>query len=191
MKTIVPLVLLAVVACGPAATPEAKGPDDASGEDAAVTGEDDGAAAGAGGAAAGEDAAAAEDAPASPGAACLKKAGSRITPNVVSTRATLRHILVKHAELEGVPASITRTREEACLRAEEALEKMKAGAEFVDLVAEYSDEEGAAERKGEIGDMWKKDAKPDFASAAFVLKPQQVSHVVETSEGFHIIMRTK
>ena len=191
MKTISSLALLAVVACGPAAAPEAKAPDDAAAKDAAATGKDKDAEAGAGGAAAGKDDAAKEDKPASPGAACIEKAGRRIKPNVVSTRVTVSHILVKHAKAEGAPGTITRTREDACLRAEEALAKMKAGADFAELVAEYSDEEGAADRNGLVGDIKKEDVKPDFASAAFVLRPKQVSHVVETTAGFHIIMRTE
>jgi len=163
-------------------------PDDAVAKDAAATGKDKDA----GGDATGKDAAAAkDDKPASPGADCIEKAGRRIQPNVVSTRVTVSHILVKHAKAEGAPDSITRTREEACLRAEEALAKMKAGADFAELVTEYSDEEGAAERNGLVGDIRKGDVKPDFASAAFVLRPHQVSPVVETTAGFHIIMRTE
>ena len=39
---------------------------------------------------------------------------------------------------------MTRTREQACLRAQEALAKLKAGTSFTDAVATYSDESGAA-----------------------------------------------
>ncbi len=191
MKTISSLALLFAVACGPAPAPEVKAPDDATGTDSAATGDNEDGETGAGGAAAAKDPAAGDDKPASPGAACIEKAGRRIKPNVLSTRVTVSHILVKHAKAEGSSASITRTREEACLRAEEALAKMVAGADFAELVAEYSDEEGAAAKKGLVGDIWKDDTKPDFASAAFVLRRNQVSPVVETTEGFHIIMRTK
>ncbi len=190
MKTISSLALIAVVACGPAAAPDAKAPDNAAAKKAAATGQDQ--EAGTGGAAAGkDDVAAKNDKPASAGAACLEKAGRRIKPNVVSTRVTVSHILVQHAKAEGATGGITRTREEACLRAEEALAKMKAGSDFAKLVAEYSDEKDAATKNGSIGDIKKGDVKPDFASAAFVLRPNQVSPVIETTQGFHIIMRTE
>ena len=182
MKTISLLALLAVVACGPAAAPEAQAPDDAAGEDAATKDAD------ADGAATGKDGAKGDKT--SPAAACIEKAGRRVKPNVVSTRVTVSHILVKHADAERA-TDITRTREEACLRAEEALAKMKAGADFAELVAEYSDEAGAATRNGSVGDITKEDVKPDFASAAFVLRRNQVSPVTETTFGFHIIMRTE
>ena len=53
------------------------------------------------------------------------------------------------------PATITRTKEEAKTRAEEALKKAKAGTKFEDLVKEYSDEPGAGQRGGDLGSFQK------------------------------------
>ena len=79
-----------------------------------------------------------------------------------------------------ITATITRTREQACLRAEEALTKLKEGMLFADVVAAYSDESGAATREGSIGTIERTDVAPPFADAAFELKMKEVSEVVES-----------
>jgi NIMA-interacting peptidyl-prolyl cis-trans isomerase 1 len=100
-------------------------------------------------------------------------------------------VLVKWAGAKRAPASVTRTREQACLRALEARTKLEKGTSFGDVVAEYSDEEGAATREGMIGAITRPQVAPPFADAAFELHIGDVSYVVETDFGFHVIMRTE
>lgn len=57
---------------------------------------------------------------------------------------------------------------------------------FNTLAVLYS-EDGAATRGGELGYMSKTDMVPEFAEAAFSLKPGKISKIVETEYGFHII----
>lgn len=104
---------------------------------------------------------------------------------------TAKHILVKYAGAKGAAASVTRTREAACLRALEAREKMEQGMSFADAVASYSEEAGAATREGTIGAIQRSDVVPAFANAAFELGRGEVSHVVETEFGFHVIQRSE
>ncbi len=104
---------------------------------------------------------------------------------------SVKHVLVKYAGAKSAPDSITRTREQACLRAEEALSKLKAGTSFSDVVAAYSDESGATTRDGSIGTIERGDVAPPFADAAFELKMKEVSEVVETPFGFHVILRVE
>jgi hypothetical protein len=106
-------------------------------------------------------------------------------------KVTVKHLLVKWTGSKRAPASITRTREEACLRAQEARGKLEKGTSFGDVVKEYSDEEGAATREGMIGAVQRKDVAAPFADAAFELHVGDVSYVVETDFGFHVIMRTE
>lgn len=127
-----------------------------------------------------------------PAAACLAGANApreRLTdpPGVI----TVRHVLVKHRDADRAPEGLERRREAACLRAVEALEALKEGADFDAVVARFSDEEGAASRGGMIGEIRADEVAPAFADAAFALDVGQISHVVETPFGFHLILRER
>jgi hypothetical protein len=104
---------------------------------------------------------------------------------------SVKHVLVKWKGSKNAAASITRTREEACLRAVEARDKIRGGADFDAIVKEYSDETGAATRNGSIGSVERKDLAKPFADAAFELSLNMLSDVVETDFGFHVITRTE
>jgi hypothetical protein len=104
---------------------------------------------------------------------------------------TVKHILIKYTGAKNADAAITRTREEACMRALEARTKLADGAEFDDMVKEFSDEAGAASRNGTLGSVERKDLARPFADAAFELSMNQMSDIVETEFGFHLIMRTQ
>jgi parvulin-like peptidyl-prolyl isomerase len=102
-----------------------------------------------------------------------------------------RHILVMHDGSQRKPEGVTRTREAARQRAQECLVKIRGGADFDAVVRECSDEPGAAERSGDVGVFERASMVKSFADAAFALKVGQVSEVVESPFGFHIIKRTE
>ena len=104
-----------------------------------------------------------------------------------------QHLLVMHKEGSRVPPGITRTKEEAKKRAEEALDKLKKGANFDALVKEYTDEPGSKDKNppGDLGMFGKGRMVPAFETAAFALKPGETSGLVESPFGYHIIKRTK
>jgi len=106
-------------------------------------------------------------------------------------RIGVKHVLVKYAGAKRAPEAVTRTREQACLRAEEALAKLKDGVSFTEIVRLYSDESGAETREGSLGRIERGDVAPAFADAAFELHLNEVSAVVETPFGFHVILRVE
>ena len=102
-----------------------------------------------------------------------------------------RHILVMHDESASKPAGLVRTREAAKKRAQEALLKIRGGASFDEMVKQYTDEPGGAERAGDLGVFDRGTMVKPFADAAFALRVGEISEVVETKYGFHVIKRTE
>jgi len=102
-----------------------------------------------------------------------------------------QHLLVMYAGSRAAPKSITRTKEEARVRAGEALQRIKAGEQFDQVVAAYTDEPGGAARHGSLGRFTYDQMVKTFSDAAFALEVGQVSTVIETGFGFHVIRRTE
>ncbi len=135
---------------------------------------------------------AATEAASSPEQECIDAAnGVREQHAGEPTRVGLRHILVRHVDSRRADKSITRTRGQACLRALDALQALRAGEDWDSVVAKYSDEKGAATRSGSLGSITRDDVDPAFANAAFDLEVDQLSYVVESPAGFHVILRVE
>ena len=127
-----------------------------------------------------------------PAEACLRSASARREKRADEpARISAKHVLVKYYGAKGAKPAIGRSREEACLRAIEARDKVRGGADFSKVVIEYSEEPGAASREGSVGSIERGDVVPPFADAAFELDMGQLSDVVESDFGFHVILRTE
>jgi len=104
-------------------------------------------------------------------------------------RISATHLLIMYQGSMRAPGSITRTKSEARALAERLLARIKQGDSFDDLVRKYSDEPGAATRAGKLRPFKRGQLVRPFADAAFALGVGQLSGVVETPFGFHIIRR--
>jgi len=66
-------------------------------------------------------------------------------------------------------------------------ERIKNGDDFATLAILYSEDPGSSKKGGELGLFKRGEMRTEFEAAAFRLKPGEVSDIVETADGFHII----
>ena len=66
-------------------------------------------------------------------------------------------------------------------------ERVEKGEDFGTLAYLYSEDPGSARENGELGYMSRGELVPEFAAVAFTLEKNEVSGIVETEFGFHII----
>ncbi|HSJ15464.1 MAG TPA: peptidylprolyl isomerase [Longimicrobiales bacterium] len=93
-----------------------------------------------------------------------------------------RHILVR------LPADATPAHRDSVLALTRQIrDRARAGEDFAALAAQYSQEPGAAERGGDLGYFTSGQMVQPFEQAAFALQPGEVSDVVETAFGLHVI----
>jgi len=79
------------------------------------------------------------------------------------------------------------TKEEARKKAQELLERARKGEDFAKLAKENSDDPGSKDKGGEYDFFGRGRMVPEFDKAAFALKPGEISDLVETQFGIHII----
>lgn len=99
-------------------------------------------------------------------------------------RVEASHILVKSS-----PSDSAAKKAEARRRIEEAARRAKSGEDFAVLAKQYSDD-GTASQGGQLGNIQRGQTVPSFEEAAFRLHSGEVSEVVESPYGYHIIKVT-
>lgn len=100
------------------------------------------------------------------------------TPEMVRAR----HILVMVDKSASEDA-----KKKAKEKAESILKRAMAGEDFAKLASESSDDPGTKAKGGDLGFFPKGRMIPEFEKAVFALKPGEVSGIVESQFGFHII----
>jgi peptidyl-prolyl cis-trans isomerase C len=76
---------------------------------------------------------------------------------------------------------------EARAEAEEVLQKIKEGADFAEMARKHSDDPGSAALGGELDYFSRGMMVPPFEEVAFSLEPNELSGLVKTDYGYHII----
>lgn len=99
-----------------------------------------------------------------------------------------RHILVA---FKGSPAAQPGkpelTEEQAKAKAEELRNKIVAGASFEEIAKAESDDAGSGAQGGQLGEFSRGQMVPEFEKAAFEAKVGEVTPVVRTQYGYHVI----
>jgi peptidyl-prolyl cis-trans isomerase D len=103
----------------------------------------------------------------------------------VPERVDVRHILIK---TQGKPKDQWPRLK---TKADTILKQLQQGGDFAQLAKKNSEDPGSAEKGGELGWITKGQTVPNFEKAAFSLKPGELSGVVETEYGYHIIEAEK
>ena len=102
----------------------------------------------------------------------LKEKNPNITPTELNTEVE-KTMTAQKAKAEAILAEVKKNPEN-----------------FAKIAQEKSDDKGSAARGGELGFFPKDSMVKEFADAAFSMKPDTISGIVQTSYGFHIIKVT-
>jgi parvulin-like peptidyl-prolyl isomerase len=105
-------------------------------------------------------------------------------------RIAARHILITYAGSPKEVPGATRSEAEARKLAESIDQQAKApGADFSALAQQYTEEPGGKERSGDLGRFGRGQMVGAFERVAFALKVGEVSGIVQSPFGFHVIQR--
>lgn len=111
---------------------------------------------------------------------------SHVTVTIDEVKKAYEEVSASHILIS--PADDTEEAKAAAkAKAEEILSRLKAGEDFAALAKEYSDDPGSAEDGGSLGFFKRGEMVPEFEEAAFSLNVGEISDIVETRYGYHII----
>jgi parvulin-like peptidyl-prolyl isomerase len=93
----------------------------------------------------------------------------------------VRHILISPKD------SSPQSDAEARRKAESLLARIRGGEQIQDLAAEFSEDPATRDKGGDVGFFSRGRMLPEFERVSFSLKPGEVSELVRTQVGYHII----
>lgn len=98
----------------------------------------------------------------------------------IPERYTLSHIFVN-------PKANDELKNETRKFAQKLLDSLRGGADFAELAKQFSEDPGSKNQGGDLGYVKRGSFYPEFEAAAWALKINEISNIVESPVGFHII----
>jgi len=105
-------------------------------------------------------------------------AKEHLAEKMKATEEEINAYVAQHPELDS-----TKNRS----KAEDVLKRARSGEDFAKLAEEFSTDPGSKVKGGDLGWFGPGQMVPEFEKAAFALKPGEISDIVESNFGYHII----
>jgi parvulin-like peptidyl-prolyl isomerase len=102
----------------------------------------------------------------------------KMLPKIKATDQEIDAYIAAHPELDPSKARA---------KAEDVLKRARAGEDFSALAKEFSTDPGSKDKGGDLGWFGRGQMIKEFEDTAYALQPGQISDIVETKFGFHII----
>lgn len=99
----------------------------------------------------------------------------------VQDRVKVSHILFK------TTGETPQQQQQTLQLAQKVLAQIKGGTNFADMAKKYSQDPGSAQNGGELGWIQRGQTVKPFEDAAFSMKPGEMSNLIKTIYGYHII----
>jgi peptidyl-prolyl cis-trans isomerase D len=96
-------------------------------------------------------------------------------------RVRVRHVLIK---TQGKSPEETKKAEAT---ANDLVKQIKGGADFAEIAKKHSEDPGSAAKGGDLDWVTRGQMVPAFEAAAFSLKPNEISNLIKTEYGYHIV----
>jgi peptidyl-prolyl cis-trans isomerase SurA len=94
---------------------------------------------------------------------------------------------VELAHIYVTPKFSDHAKAEARKKLQSLMDSIKAGVDFSELAERHSEDPGSARQGGELGLVRRGQFVKEFETAVFALKENEISDIVETKFGFHVI----
>jgi len=125
-----------------------------------------------------------------PAASANRRPNPRKDAAAAADQVGASHVLIAYQGATRAKPNVTRTKEQAKKLAEQVAARIKKGEDFAKVAQELSDCSSKS-KGGDLGTFTRDRMTPAFSQAAFALKVGEMSGVVETPFGFHVIKRTQ